>query len=225
MQHKTLSDEELSALRSSTRGTKQDTRQPITNDSDRCEIELPHASLTELHFALADAWTGSLSKLLDREVVVRLRDQSLSSYSQFVLGQPIPTVCAVVRAESLGFEAYFAMQPSVLFPMIDSLLGCKQSDPIPSRPITEIESGLAEVLFSQILGDYQESWQSALSLNLAIARIEHNVQRLGAMNGGQKTYRSRYEILFGSEFGHLEICLPWDRTTQLRQRLSASKSH
>lgn len=218
MYREMLSDEELSALRTPANVADKSVSQIAPTD-----VEPPCLSLKELHRTMADALSTSLGNLVSREVEVRLRDQSLGTYAQFVFGQPIPTCCAIARAEPINLEMYFAIQPTILYPLIDRLLGCKQSDPIPQRPITEIESGLAEILLTEIVSKYNDAWQQALTLDLTIAWIEHNVQRLGSMAGSEKTYRARYELRSGSDFGQLEICLPWRATNQIRQRLSKSR--
>jgi flagellar motor switch protein FliM len=220
MHREMLSDEELSALRTPTREIDTST----SKVAPEVDVESPCQSLKELHRALADSLSSTLSTLIHREVAIGLRDQTLGTYAQFVFSQPIPTCCAIVRAESINLETYFAIQPTIIYPLIDRLLGCKQSDPIPQRPITEIESGLAVILLTEIIGKYNDAWQQALTLDLRIARIEHNVQRLGAMPGSEPTYRARYELRCGSDFGQLEICLPWKATNQIRQRLSAGRA-
>ena len=220
MHREALSDDELAVLSTPTHGP----RAPLpTAHRDADGGNVAHPSLQELHRQFAGSLAVIFSGFANRDIIVRLRDQSNATYSQFVFGQSIPTCCAVIRAEPINLEFYLAVQPTICYPLIDRLLGCRQSDPIPKRPLSEIETGLMLFMMNEIVTKYGDAWQQALSLELQVDRMEHNVQQLGALAGSEQTYRARYGIRSGTDFGQLEVCLPWQATHQIRQRLAASQ--
>lgn len=195
---------------------------PILRESDEVGADLPHASLMDLHRDFAEALRLRLSKFARRDVSVLLRDQSSGSYAQFVFGQVVPTCCAVVRARSIDLEFWLAFQPSILYPIMDRMLGSRESDPIPQRPLSEIESGLAMIILNDIITAYGDAWQRALSLELRVERLVHNVQQLGGAAGSEPTWRVRYGLQCGQDFGLLDFCIPWATSQQIRKRLAAS---
>ena len=212
-----LSEEELALLRMPARATSADVVHTPTTESECVE---PDASLVELHDSLADVLAANLGQLVGRELHVNLKEQRRCTRAEFLLGRPTPTVCAVIRAENVQVEAYVLLQPSILYPMLDFVLGCKQSDPIPQRPISEIEMGVAELLVNEVISSYDESWQSVLNLNLRVHRFEHNLQRIASTVSEDLHYVACYEIQTGNHFGLLDICLPWNATKPLRARLA-----
>ena len=149
-----------------------------------------------------------------------MRDEGKGTYGQFVFGQSIPTCCAVVLARSIDVEFYVAIQPAILYPLIDRMLGAKESDAIPQRPISEIERGLSELILGGVLAEYEDAWRPVLSFDLTLHRIEYNLQRRCALAGSEETYRVRYSVRFGCHAGFVELCLPWRKTQQVRQRLA-----
>ena len=222
MHNTSLTEEELAALSTTTKLRSSSNPGPTSEVENEAD-EPVHSSLIELHRLFAGTMSSTLSGLVECEASVRQGRQAKSTYSRFVLGQPIPTCCAVVRSGATDLQFYLTMQPTILYPLMDRMLGCKQSDPIPQRPITEIESGLALILLRQVVAEYGKAWQQALSLDLRVDRIAYNANQLAVLPGSEETYAARYEVSMRHDFGHIEICLPWAATRQIRQRLATSQ--
>lgn len=176
--------------------------------------------LSELHRTFAKSMSHTLDECVGAETEVALRHDGLSTFAQFVFGQPVPCCCAIVASETSQFEFYLAVTPSILYPMLDRLVGAREADPVPKRPMTEIERGLVEVLLAQVVAAYEEAWRPILSLSLNLARLEHNLQQSQLLSGGEATYRARYEVRFEGVGGFAEFCLPWEQSRPLRERLT-----
>ena len=187
--------------------------------SESGEIENLTPELSELHRTFAQSLASTLTDCLSRNMEVSLRHDGVSTYSQFVFGQPVPCCCAIVASETAKFEFFVSISPTILFPMLDRLVGAGESDPIPQRPITEIERGLIEVLLAQVIAVYEDAWRPVLALNLNLSRLEHNIQQSHLLSGSEATYRTRYDVRLDAFSGFIEFCLPWEASKQLRQRL------
>lgn len=193
----------------------------ITGDSAAsAPTDGPTPELSDLHREFAKSLAKVLSDCAGRETLVSLRHDGLGTYAQFVFGQPVPCCCAILESEASQFEFYLAMSPSILYPFLDRLVGARESDPIPQRPMTEIEQGLVEVLLAQIIAEYEDAWRPTLSLKLNLNRLEHNLLQRQLLSGNDATYRARYDVRFENFSGFIELCLPWESTRQLRQRLN-----
>ena len=228
MQRETLTPEELTALtRSSTSRRIASARVAGNRPAASVAPDISKADtiFSELHRDFTAPLQDELTRLTGAVTSARLRDASLGTFGQFVFGQPVPTCCAVVRAEPSELEFFIAMRPSLLFTMLDRMLGCKQVEPVVDRPLSEIERRLAKLLFDGLLVKYAEVWQQALSLQLSVERIEHNLQRSPGCAGAMKTYLVRYDVEHLPETGLLEICIPWLPTQQIRERLAATFAH
>ena len=180
-------------------------------------------ALVELHSRYAHDLGTLLGELVRREVVVRLRSANLGTYGQFVFGQSVPTCCAVIQVEPIQAEFFLAISPSILFSLIDRLMGSDYPEPPQQRaPPTEIETSVIKLLVDQIVEKYREVWQQVLSLESAVDRLEHNAQQMRALAGGEPTYMVRYDVRCGGDQGWFELCLPWAATQQMRERLAAN---
>lgn len=230
MRHAGLTDEELELLTSPSADLADAVPMAgdslrvasVVGESNEVGVDLPHASLMDLHHDFMDELRLRLSGFARRDVAVTLRDQSPGSYAQFVFGQVIPTCCAVVRSHTIDLEFWLAFQPTILYPLMDRMLGSRESDPIPQRPLSEIESGLAMIILNDVVTAYGDAWQRALSLELRIERLSHNVQQLGGAAGSEPIWRVRYGLQCGQDFGVLDFCVPWRASRQIRDRLAAS---
>jgi flagellar motor switch protein FliM len=181
-------------------------------------------ALLSLHQRFAGDLTELLQDLTGSEARVRLRDAARGAYGQFVCGQTVPTCCAVIQAEPIKAEFLFAISPSILFPVLDHMLGCDQPEPPQQRPLTEIEAALATLLVEQVLARYQDAWQGVLALDLTVDRIEHNAQQMRAMPGSEPTFLVRYDVRCGRAQGWADVCIPWHSTQRMRERLAANRA-
>jgi flagellar motor switch protein FliM len=124
-------------------------------------------------------------------------------------------------SEPTELEFYVAFRPSILYPILDTMMGATEIEPIPQRPMTEVERGLVEVLCEQLMAAYEDAWRPVLALRLGLDRLEHNVQQNPFLSGGEVIYRVRYDVRLGHQTGTIELCLPWQASKQLRQQLDA----
>ena len=94
----------------------------ISCDTSEC----PTTELSELHREFANALAKTLTDCVGRETTVSLRHDGLSTYAQFIFGQSVPCCCAIVASEATQFEFYLAVSPSILYPVLDRLVGARR---------------------------------------------------------------------------------------------------
>lgn len=220
MDRELLTGDELRILRTPSATAKSSPTRLL--DEQAIAAPRQDASLVELHTEFTPVLGAAISEMTHKKVRSRMRDEWIGTYSEFVFGQPLPTCCAVILSKVQELEFYLTIDPKILFPSLDSLFGTKSVEPIPTRPLSEIERTVTRLLIEEIVSRYAATWQHTLSLDLSVDRIEHNVQQMSAMRGSDTVYIVRYEVTIAAEFGLIELCLPWQTTSQIRQRLAAS---
>lgn len=222
MYHDALSKEELKVL--SHPSSCESKPQPAAEANGPLTINECHG-FTELHNEFSTTLMEVFGKLGACDVRCRLRDAIRGTYGQFVFSQTIPTCCAVIRAEPIHTEFFLAIQPSILYPLLDSMCGTTSKEPPPQRPMTEIEAVLAKRMMRQILHSYSQTFERALSLELVIDRLQHNAQQLKGLSGGEPVFHVTYDVICGSDYGRVTICLPWLGTQQIREQLAATTTN
>src|SRR5687767_9594448 len=134
-------------------------------------------ALQTLHDGFGRNFAIALSALLRSIVEVKLTGADQLTYSEFVFSLENPTCFNLLRAEPLEGNLILDINPSILYPIIDRLLGGgKDAGPISRRPLTEIELRLVSRMTGLFLRELKHAWQGVLSLNLSIDRVESNPQ-------------------------------------------------
>src|SRR2546429_4347032 len=97
-------------------------------------------SLQTMHEAFGRNFGAALSALLRTIVEVKLTSVDQLTYSEFVFSLENPTCFNVLSAEPLEGQLVLDINPSILFPVIDRMLGGgKEASTQSRRPLTEIE--------------------------------------------------------------------------------------
>ena len=97
-------------------------------------------ALQTLHEGFGRNFGAALSGLLRSIVEVKLTSVDQLTYSEFVFSLENPTCFNLLKAEPLEGNLILDINPSILYPIIDRLLGGgRETGPLARRPLTEIE--------------------------------------------------------------------------------------
>jgi flagellar motor switch protein FliM len=195
-----------------------DFQKPRLVSGDRIE------ALDTLHRKFARIAAAGLSGLLRSRTQVELLGLAQKSYFDFIRGLPNPTSLCLVYCLPDRLPLVLEVSPSVLFPMIERLLGGKRDDaPVPSRPLTRIEQELAKAVANQILAALEESWKGALSsaagcaaeepgdarIRFDVAEVEHNPLLMQIVGPTEPALVLSFQVALGAAgLGLFHICLP-----------------
>jgi flagellar motor switch protein FliM len=143
------------------------------------------------------------------------------TYSEFVFSLDNPTCFNLLRSRPVtGFLA-LDVQPSILYPIIDRLLGGgREKSPIVRRPLTEIELRLAARITTLFVEELVKAWRGVAGLELMIERIESNPQAAEAAAPNEVVAVVVMAVAINDARGMLSLCLPWPWLCQLIDRLA-----
>src|SRR5271157_611077 len=97
-------------------------------------------ALQTLHESFGRNFGAALSALLRSIVEVKVTSVDQLTYSEFVFSLENPTCFNLLRAAPLEGNLILDINPSILYPIIDRLLGGgRETGPLARRPLTEIE--------------------------------------------------------------------------------------
>src|SRR5215471_5484914 len=126
-------------------------------------------SLQTLHEGFGRNFGAALSGLLRSIVEVKLTSVDQLTYSEFIFSLENPTCFNLLRAEPLEGNLILDINPSILYPIIDRLLGGgRDPGPIARRPLTEIELRLVARITTIFLEQLRHAWENVLDLKLAV---------------------------------------------------------
>ncbi len=166
-------------------------------------------SLHYLHDRFARNFSSSLSAYLRALTEVNLVSVEQLTYAEFVLSLPDPTYFNAVSMAPLEGSAVLEINPQILFPMIDKILGGKgENFGGGLRTITDIERTLIEGVVRLILRDLEEVWKQIVTLKMNIAATETSPQLIQVVAPNEVVILIVLELKVGESKGYLNFCIP-----------------
>lgn len=139
-----------------------------------------------------------------------------SRFDDFLGSLSSPGCVSVLRFDPPGAQAIFDVSPTILFPMMNRLLGgsCAVSDAIPTRRLTQIERGLALAIIERAAGQLADTWK-AVSPDVTVREEEllGDPREARIMPAGEMVSVMRMHVCItdGGLFpmsGTISLCLP-----------------
>src|SRR3954464_7484316 len=180
-------------------------------------------ALTTLHEGFGRNFSAALSALLRSIVEVKLTSVDQLTYGEFVFSLENPTCFNLLRAEPLEGNLILDINPSILYPIIDRLLGGgKDSGPVSRRPLTEIELRLVGRLTGLFLQELKRAWEGVLPLKLYVEKVESNPQLVQIVPPNEVVVLISFELTLGELRGMINLCIPFNAIERVSSRIAAN---
>ena len=202
------------------------TREKVTNyDFKRPERvgKEQMRALQTLHEGFSRNFGAALSGLVRSMVEVKLTSVDQLTYSEFVFGLENPTCFNVLRAAPLEGNIILDINPSIIYPIIDRLLGGGREGHTPvRRPLTEIELRLVSRMTNLFIGEMRRAWENVMALDIAVERIESNPQLVSIVPPNEVIVLISFELAIGPMRGMVNLCIPYNAIERISSRLTAN---
>jgi flagellar motor switch protein FliM len=180
-------------------------------------------ALQSLHEGFGRNFGAALSALLRSIVEVKLTSVDQLTYGEFVFSLENPTCFNLLRAEPLEGNLILDLNPSILYPIIDRLLGGgKDAGPISRRPLTEIELRLVSRITGLFLQELKHAWEGVLPLKLSVDRVESNPQLVQIVPPNEVVVLISFELTLGELRGMINLCIPYNAIERVSSRIAAN---
>ena len=165
-------------------------------------------SLRAIHDKMARNLASDISALMRSIVEVQLHSVDQMTYGEFLMSLPSPTSFNVFSLKPLDGRGVIEINPSIVFPMLDRLLGGDGSTYEVNREFTDIELGLLEQILKAITQNMKEGWAPIMELFPVVEAKESspNVVQIVAQN--EIVVMIVMEIVIGHISGMMNICYP-----------------
>lgn len=180
-------------------------------------------SLQTMHEAFGRNFGAALSALLRTIVELKLTSVDQLTYSEFVFSLENPTCFNLINADPLEGQLILDINLSLLFPIIDRLLGGgSDSSPPARRPLTEIELRLVSRITDLFCKEMKHAWEHVLDLNPAIDRVESNPQLVQIVPPNEVVVLISFEITLGEARGMMNLCIPFNSIERIATRVTSN---
>jgi flagellar motor switch protein FliM len=180
-------------------------------------------ALQTMHEGFGRNFGAALSALLRTIVEVKLTSVDQLTYSEFVFSLENPTCFNLVNAPPLEGQLILDINLSLLYPIIDRLLG-GNSDQSPTirRPLTEIELRLVGRITDLFLAEMKHAWENVLELELSVDRVESNPQLVQIVPPNEVVVLISFEITIGDVRGMANLCITFNSIERISQQLTSN---
>ena len=180
-------------------------------------------ALQTLHEGFGRNFGAALSALLRSIVEMKLTSVDQLTYSEFVFSLENPTCFNLLKADPLEGNLILDINPSILYPIIDRLLGGgRESGPLARRPLTEIELRLVRRITDLFLEELHRAWENVLDLDLAVIRVESNPQLVQIVPPNEVVVLISFELTVGDVRGMMNLCIPFNSIERIGNKLSSN---
>ena len=175
-------------------------------------------AISNLHEGFARNLTNALGAYLRVVFEVNLVSVEQLMFREFLQRIPDLAYLATFQVKPMGATAALDLEPSLVFPMIDLLLGGLGRMTELEREITEIEEGIMEGVVRILCTELQTAWSSLGSIFEFDERLQPTqLQRL--MPPGDKTLCLSFEIHMPESHGVMNVAFPAVASNALLRRL------
>lgn len=180
-------------------------------------------ALQSLHEGFGRNFGAALSALLRSIVEVKLTSVDQLTYSEFVFSLENPTCFNLLTAKPLEGNLILDINPSILYPIINRLLGgSKETGSMARRPVTEIELRLVRRITGLFLSDLKRAWANVIPLEFEIERVESNPQLVQIVPPNEVVVLISFELTLGEVRGMMNLCIPFNAIERIGNKLTTN---
>jgi flagellar motor switch protein FliM len=167
-------------------------------------------SLENLHEVFARNLSATWGAYLRQVVEVQLASVEQLTYSEFIMSLANPTCFNILHADPMEGEIILELNHSLVFPIIDKLLGggIGLTTP-PDRQLTEIEERIIKRIIDLSLDDLKIVWERIYDVNFMLHETESNPQLRQIVSPNEVVVLLSFEVIIGEATGMMNLCIPY----------------
>ncbi|MFZ5352072.1 MAG: flagellar motor switch protein FliM [Bacillota bacterium] len=164
-------------------------------------LQIMHENFARL---LQTYLSGYLRALVQVEVI----SVDQLTYNEFSNSMPNPSILGIIDFAPLSGSIIVEIMPSIVFAMIERVLGGTGHPFERARGFTEIEITLIEKIMGQIINFLRDPWKNVIDIRPKLKRIETNPQFTQIMSPNETVALITLNTKVGNVEGMIHICIP-----------------
>ena len=151
----------------------------------------------------------NLPAYLRKNVQVEVVNAEANTYSEFANALSNPVILGVVNFAPLEGNIIIELSANLGFTIVDRMLGGGGAQLERNRDFTEIELTILERVLEVCTNLLVDPWESVVSIEPRLERIETNSQFAQFISPGEMTAIITMSVKIGSVEGLMNICIPY----------------
>ncbi len=165
-------------------------------------------AIRSIHDKVARNIASEMSTMLRSIIEIQLQSVDQMTYGEFLMSLPSPTSFNVFSIKPLDGSAILEINPSILFPMVDRLLGGKGESYQIERELSDIELVLLDNVLKVIMQKLRESWEPIVKMLPVIESKESSPNIIQIVAQNEIVIMIVLEITIGESSGMINIAYP-----------------
>ncbi len=230
MSDQILTQEEIDALLSAMDKGEVDLEEEVKQEAEVTPYNLTsqnimlrdqfHA-LEEVYDKLARLMGTSFSALLQRSIEVEFVSTEMVKYTECISAFSSPTSFTIFGMDPLIGSAMLAVEPRLVYSLIDCMFGGDGKPTERMREFTIIEQRMMRKFALEALGNLQMAWKVVDPINVILKKTEVKPEFVHLASPNDLMVVIVFGVR-GSEFsGNLHICIPYLMLEPIKDKLSS----
>jgi flagellar motor switch protein FliM len=177
-------------------------------------------SIRSLHSKFSRELSSKISSAMRTIIEVTLHSVDQMTYGEFLMSLPSPTSFNIFSMRPLEGNSILEINPSVIFPIIDKLLGGEGIPYENSREFTDIEFLMIDNILNIVMGELMGAWAPYISVSMEIEVKESSPNVLQVVAQNEFIVMCVLEIIIGDSSGMMNVCYPVIYLEPILQKLA-----
>lgn len=166
-------------------------------------------SLRTLHSSYAQSLSSAFSITLRSVVEVTCIHIEQLSYGEYLASLLDPSCIGVFNMNPMKGYGVIEINPLLVFPIIDRMLGGPGATRLMNRAFTAIEGMLIKQVMEDSLKMLQEAWHRNIKLDIKLERLEDNPQFIQAASASDPVILILFDVLMSDIHSMMSLCFPF----------------
>ncbi len=225
-----LTQEEIDALLSAMDSGEVDLEDEAKSESEVVAYNLTSQNimlrdqfyaLEEVYDKFATMFEASLSALLQRSMEVEFVSTEMVKYQECISAFSSPTSFTLFTMEPLIGSAMLAIEPRLVYSLIDCMFGGDGRPTERMREFTLIEQRMIRKFALEVLANLQQAWKTIDPINIAIKRDEIKPDFVHLASPNDLIVVIVFAVKGSGFSGNLHLCIPYLMLEPIKDKLSA----
>ena len=178
-------------------------------------------ALEEVYDKFCTSMDTSLTTNLQQPVEVEFVSTEMIKYGEFISAFTNPTGFGIFNMEPLIGSAILAMEPKLLFSLIDCMFGGNGKPTDEIKEFTIIEQRMIKRIVLDILKKMEEAWKVVYSLKFSLKKIESKPEFVHLVNPNELMLIILFSIKGEVFSGNIHLCISSLMLEPIKEYLSS----
>lgn len=164
-----------------------------------------------LHFVydrFARNFSSSVSAYMRTVIEIGLENIAQTTYAEFLNTVSDPTCYASVSLKPLDGVAAIEISPTLVFPMIDRLLGGAGRPMTNVRPMTEIEQSVMQNVLRLLAENLREAWRPVYAIDFALTSTETHPHMVQVTSPNEMVIHFQFQARMKDTMSKMHLVIP-----------------